>query len=75
MKVEDGNMVIPVSPQDFRSIDRAMMLMDRSKWGRAGGLGRTDGELLAAICRAWSEPRGGHVEPSEGLQEVNDEPT
>ena len=64
IKAEDGNLVIPVSPADFRSIDQAMMLMKRSKWGRAGGVGRTDGELLAAICRAWAEPRGGHTEES-----------
>ena len=66
MTAEDGKMVIQVSSPDFRTIDRAMMLMKRSKWGQAGGAGRTDGELLAAICRAWAEPRGGQVvKPSE----------
>ncbi len=58
MKIKDGKLVVSVSHWECIAIGEAMDRMEHSKWGEAGGFGRTQGEVLAAICRGWSEDRG-----------------
>ena len=50
-----------VSPEQYEVISQAMMLKKRS----SQQLGQTDGEVLAAVCRAWLASRGVQVEPTK----------